>query len=459
MIDLLIKNASIFADGELFDGFIGVQDGKIACLGSGELPEAKEVIDANGKTILPGGVEAHMHVRWPSHPERGDFYTETCAAAAGGVTTIIEHPISMPPQYSKEILEKRVERAKEDSIVDFAFFGAAGGEKYEYITDVAQGGIVGYKTFLHAAPEGREDEFVGLTTKDNYEMMKVFTEVKKTGLPITAHAEDNDIISGMIKECRAAGNVSGIDHAKSRPPISETLAVERLIRFARDFEVPLYLVHISVPEAVRMAKRAREDGQEVYIESCPQYLFLTEERLKEIGPYAKCNPPLRSPELVEEMWDYVMDGTIDTISSDHGPFTVEEKEKGNKDIFVAPAGSIGVETRFGLMNMARKEGKISLKRLVDLISLNPAKIFGLYPQKGSIHVGADADLVIVDLDQEFSYEHTMSLSKSKEIGTTFEGMTMCGVIDTTLVRGKKVYNEGQISAKRGYGEWLQHSSL
>lgn len=455
MLDKVIINAKIYTRDGFVEGFLGVKEYKIACIGNGEPPKANEVIDAGNQTIIPGGIEAHMHIRYPSHPERGDFYTETCAAASGGVTTIIEHPISMPPQYSKEILDKRIEAADRDSVVDFAFYGAAGGEKYEYITDVAKGGIVGYKTFLHAAPEGRDDEFVGLTSKDNYELMKVFEEVKKTGLPMSAHAEDNDIISGMIKECRDKGMTSGLDHAKSRPPVSETLAVERLIRFGKETGVPLYLVHISVPEAVMIAKEARDKGQDIYIETCPHYLFLTEKRLEEIGAYAKCNPPLRTQAEVDGLWKLIQDGTIDTVSSDHGPFTVEEKEKGGDDIFVAPAGFIGVESRLPLMNKARKDGKISLERMVDLISTNPAKIFGLYPEKGILQVGSDADFVIIDLDQEFVWNHDMSLSGSKDIGTAFDGFTMAGKVLKTFVRGNLVFDNGNIVADKGLGNWLK----
>lgn len=454
-MDLLIKNARICTEDGVIEGSIAVKDGKIAEFGEISEKTASVVVDAKGDYILPGGVDAHVHARYPSHPERGDFYTETQAAAAGGVTTFVEHPIALPPQYSTEILMERVAGAEKDAIVDFAFLGAAGGEKAEFIEELGKSGIVGYKTFLHAAPEGRDQEFVGLTAKDNYELLKVFREVKKTGLPMSAHAEDNDIISGMIKEFRAAGKTHGKDHAHSRPLISEVLAVERLLRFGKDTEVPLYLVHISVPEAVRLAKEARDQGQTVYIETCPHYLFLTEDRLDEIGSFAKCNPPLRTQTEIDGMWEWIQNGTIDTVCSDHGPFTVAEKQKNPDDIFTAPAGFIGVDLRLPLMNTAVKQGKITLERMVELISTNPAKIFGLYPQKGAIRVGADADLVLIDLDEKYTIDHNDSFSHSKDIGLAFEGMEVYGKVKQTYVRGQLVFDTPEITANRGYGMWIK----
>ncbi|HYF84423.1 MAG TPA: allantoinase AllB [Clostridia bacterium] len=456
MIELIIKNANVVTEDGVFFGDVAVDDGKIVSIGllSGSM-DAKEVIDAEGKYLLPGGVDPHVHVRYPSHPERGTFETETRAAAAGGVTTIIEHPISMPPQYSSEILLSRVKSAEEQSVVDVAFLGAAGGEKIMYIREVATAGIVGYKTFLHAAPEGRDKEFVGLTMKDNYELYKGFNEVKETGLPMSAHAEDNDLISGLIKEFRANGKTTGIDHAKSRPSITEVLSVERLLRFSKETGVILYLVHISTPEAVRVAKKAREAGQKIYIETCPHYLYLNEESLVKYGSYAKCNPPLRSKEEADGMWEFVMDGSIDTIGSDHSPFTVEEKERNKEDIFVAPSGFPGIESRLPLMMTAVKEGKISLSRAVDLLSTNPSKIFGLYPKKGAIKIGADADFALVDLEKTFVLNHNHWLTKAKDIGMVYDGKQVCGKIMKTLVRGKLVYDAGEIKVESGYGKWVK----
>ena len=233
------------------------------------------------------------------------------------------------------------------------------------------------------------------------------------------------------------------------------MSVERLIRLAKETGVPLYLVHISTPEAVAVAKAARDEGLNLHIETCPHYLYLTEESLVKYGAYAKCNPPLRTYEQTQKMWEYVMDGTIDTVGSDHAPYTVEEKEKNKEDIFVAPAGFPGIETRLPLILTAVKDGKISLERAVDLISTKPSKIFGLYPRKGAIAVGADADLVLVNLTEEYELQHADMVTQAKDVGVVYDGQKVYGKVRKTFVRGEVVYDEGKITVNPGYGQWVK----
>lgn len=231
--DLVIKNARVYREGDLFDGGIAVKDGRIVSVSEDAfLPEALDTIDAKGMAVLPGVIDTHVHVRDPGHRERGTFASETRAAAAGGVTSFLEHPISSPPPYSPEILRRRIEVAKPQSMVDYAFFGAAGSEFPEEVLKVAREGIVAFKTFLHQAPEGREDEFRGLTMADDGGIMDGFQSVAKTGLILTIHAENNDMIKRLIAQFRAEGKTGFEYHAKSRPPITEIESVEKLIRFA-----------------------------------------------------------------------------------------------------------------------------------------------------------------------------------------------------------------------------------
>ncbi len=455
MGSLLIKNAQILAEDDYFNGWLLARDGKISALGINDnFPDADTVIDAKGLTLLPGGVDPHVHIRYPGGAHRETFVTGTMAAAAGGVTTIIEHPISTPPQYSPETLAPRVAAVREQAVVDVAFLGAAGGKYTEEICRVAEAGVWGYKTFLHAAPEGREKEFVGLTSETNYELFKVMEEVKKTGLPMAAHGEDNGIVAGAIAELRKAGRVAPIDHVASRPAVAEALAVDCLIRLAETIDCPLYLVHISTPEAVEAAKAARAKGMKIWIETCPQYLYLTEDALNKYGAYAKCNPALRDRARVEKMWDYIADGTIDTVGSDHAPYTVEEKERNPQDIFLVPAGFPGLETRFPLMMKAVADGKISLRRAVELIATNPAKAYGLYPRKGAIKMGADADLILCDPKAEYTVDKEKMLTMAKGIAKVFDGWELNGVIDKVILRGEVVYENGKVTGKPGSGECL-----
>ena len=458
LIDLIISNAHIIVENDVLYGNIAIKDGKIISIGtdSSNLLESVDMIDAKGAYLLPGGVDPHVHIRYPGGTLRETFYTGSCAAAAGGTTTVIEHPISTPPQYSPETLQPRVDKVQEESIIDVAFLGAAGNESINEIPRIAQAGIVGFKTFLHSAPEGREKEFFGLTSANNYELLEVMKEVKKTGLPFAAHGEDNDLVSGAIAKLRSEGRCDPIDHAYSRPPLVEVLAVERLIRLAKETGCSLYLVHISTPEAVEVAQSARADGIDLYIETCPQYLYLTDDALIKYGSYAKCNPALRDEERVDKMWKYIIDGTIDTIGSDHSPYTVEEKERNPHDIFLAPAGFPGLETRMGLMLKAVADKKISLQRAVELISTNPAKAYGLYPQKGVIKVGADADLILCDPDAEYTVDHNKMFTMSRDVAKVFDGWKLNGVIDKTFLRGNVIYDSGEIKAQPGSGRWISN---
>ncbi|MDR7871508.1 MAG: allantoinase AllB [Tissierellaceae bacterium] len=455
MVDLVIKNSKVVTGDKTIQGGVAIKNGKIVAIGFDEdLPESRQVIDGQGNYLIPGGVDPHVHIRYPGGAHRETFETGTKAAAAGGITTIIEHPISNPPQYSVEILNKRVEAVKEQAIVDVAFLGAAGGGHLDQITKIGKAGILGYKTFLHEAPEGRESEFEGLTSKDNFELNEVLKEISKTSLLASAHAEDNDLVSGGIAKLRGEGKTYSKAHCESRPPIVEVLAVERLIRLAKENGTRLYLVHMSAPEAIELAKKARLEGQEIYIETCPHYLYLTEDALDEFGTYAKCNPALRDKDRVTKMWDYIQDGTIDTIGSDHAPYTVEEKERKKEDIFVAPSGFPGIETSMPLILTAVKEDKISINRAVELLSTNPSKIFGLYPKKGIICPGADADLVLVDLDEEYTIHASEMLSKARNVAKVYEGKSVYGKIKKTILRGKVIYDNGQVLVEPGYGQWV-----
>ena len=452
--DLVFKNVQLHTEGGMIQSGVAVKDGKIIAIAADDyLPSAKEVIDGCGQHLLPGGVDPHVHFRDPSKNERETFMTGSMAAAAGGVTTVCEHPISLPPPYSPELLRRRIEIADRQSLVDFVFFGAAGADKLDEIPKVAKEEIVAFKTFFHEPPEGRDLEFAGLTMANDAQIYDGFQAVAKTGKILAIHAENNDIIANQIKKLRAAGAVSGMHHADSRPPISEIEAVAKVLCLAKATGTRVQLCHISTNEAAELVKQAKNSGQEAYLETCPHYLFLNETALEKFGPFAKCNPPLRKQEIVDALWKYVQDGSVDMIGSDHGPFLTAEKETGYKDIFVAPAGFPGIDLRLPLMLTAVKQGKLSIERVLELISANPAKIYGLYPQKGAIQVGADADFVMVDLEREFVVDRTKGYSRSADTARVYDGWTLSGLPTMTMVRGKIVMKDGVVSAENeGWGQ-------
>ncbi len=455
MLDLILKNAKVYLEDRFVEGVsVGVQAGRIAAIAAPEcMPEGAQTLDLTGEYLIPGTIDTHMHVRDPGHTERGTFYTETMAAAAGGVTTILEQPISVPPQHNVEILERRIARAEAQCVVDFAFYGAAGGE---YLEDIAQlaadGRIVAYKTFLHAPPEGREQEFQGLTMADDAQLYAGMQELAKTGLFCAFHAENNDMISANIKRLRAEGRVSPEYHCVSRPTVAEVTSVERILNFVRETGARVEIAHVSCPEVMELLRQAKKDGLPVYVETCPHYLFLTEEDMVKFGPYAKCNPPVRSRAQAEKLWDYINDGTVDYMGSDHSPFLVEEKTRGLKDIFAAAAGFPGADLRLPLMLDAVAEGRTTLEKVVELLSVNPARCFGLYPTKGTIQVGADADFTLFRMDRHMVVDKARNYSHARDIAIPYDGRELKCAVTGTIVRGRVVMRDGVVDeTAKAYG--------
>lgn len=457
MLDMSIKNGKVYTEGEFQEVSVGIKDGKIVMIMKEEwMPEAKEVIDLQGAYLIPGTLDTHVHFRDPGRSERETFYSGSLAAAAGGVTTVMEQPISMPPQYNKEILDNRIEVADTQSVVDYCFYGAAGAQFPEEIGKIAKEGIVAYKTFLHAAPEGRDKEFIGLTMANDAELMVGLTEIAKTGLFVAVHAENNDMISANIKKFREEGKVSGRDHALSRPPITEIQSVEKVIRLAKETGANVEIAHISTPQAMELIKKAKFEGQTVYAETCPHYLFLNEDDLDKFGPFAKCNPPLRTQDLVDGLWEYINDGTIDYIGSDHSPFLLSEKETGLEDIFKAPAGFPGIDLRLPLMVDAAVEGKVTMEKVVELLATNPAKIFGLFPQKGAIRVGGDADFVSFTTDETTVVKKENNYSMARDIAVPYDGRALKCKMKYTIVRGRILMKDGIVDeSAKAYGQLIK----
>ncbi len=453
--DLIIRGGQVVFPDDILTADIAVKDEKIAAIARpGELGDAASVIDATGLTVLAGIIDPHVHMRDPGSNDREDFITGTMSAAAGGVTTVLDHPNTIPSISCVENLHAKRDLLSGRSHVDFGLYGAAGAGNLEDIAKLAEAGAVAFKTFLHGAPAGREQEFVGLCATDDGELYSVLTTIAKTGLMSIIHAENDSIINSLIAKLKSEGDILGDAHERSRPVATEMEAVGRVAILGEAVGARVNVAHLSSGSAAAMIRMFRDNGYSLTVETCPQYLFATVESLNKYGPYAKINPPLRSQEEQDLLWEHVRKGTIDMIGSDHAPHRPADKEKGKEDIFTAGSGLPGIETMLPLFLTAVNQGKLDLNRLTRIMSLNSARNYGLYPRKGVIRPGSDADFVLVDLEQSYRFEKEKLYTKQREQALLFDGFEAKGCPVMTIIRGHKVMEKGKILVEPGFGKYL-----
>lgn len=453
--DAIITGGTIVTAAGTQRGTIAIRDGVVSgILDERERPPARDAIDAAGLHVFPGLVDTHVHLRDPGHTEREDFTTGTRAAAAGGITTILEMPISTPTVNSVEVFRARRAIVEPKAVVDFALYGAAGHDNLDEIEGMVAEGAVAFKTFLHAPMPGREHEFVGLFCIDEGRLRDLMFVVARTGVPHTFHCENNAMLHALEHKLIASGRTDPMAHAEMRPPVVEDVSVATMLAIAAETGGHVQVVHMSSPRAAQLVKEAKARGVRVTGETCPHYLFLSQDELRAFGPYAKCNPVLRSNADRDAFWAYVRDGTIDVIGSDHAPYVVEEKERGRDDIFKAPSGFPGLEVQFPLMLTAYHDGRLKLEDIARLTATRAAELFHL-PQKGKIASGADADFALVDLDEPWTFDLAESFSKARDIMKVYQGRALRGKITTTIVRGTRVFDRGRILVEPGFGRFIR----
>ncbi len=446
--DLYIKNARVVTEQEVFQGGVTVQGEKISGLIRGDQNiEAAQVIDLQGKVLLPGVVDGHVHFNEPGREHWEGYRTGTMAAAAGGVTTILEMPLnSTPPTTNQAMLAHKRQVVANRTVVDYGHWGGLVDNNLTDLEAMNGDGVIGYKAFASASGvdfERINDDvlFAGLE------------KMREMGNLIGLHAENEWVCSYLGKQLQAAGRMDRAAWYESRPPFAELETVQRACYWAKVTGGNLHIVHVSIPEGIQFVAKAKQEGTHVTAETCPHYLFLDEQDFERIGPAAKCAPPLRARENVERLWECVLSGMVDTIGSDHSPCTWDLKEKGMEDIWKAWGGISGIQLTLPILlsEGVTKRG-LSLTSLARMLSYNPARLFGLFPEKGSIQVGADADLAVVDLDKEWTLSADQLFYKNKF--SAYVGSTFKGGVERTFVRGKTVYQDGQIKAEPGYGKLL-----
>ncbi len=433
-IDLLLNRGTIVTSDSEFKASIAVDDGKIVAIGAAaSMPQAEKVLDLAGLHILPGFVDAHVHMREPGMLYKENFTAGTSAAAVGGVTTVMEMPNTLPLVTNEKILLDKAALLKDKAHVDFCLYGIVVEDNLKEFAGMAKAGAVGFKLLL-AEVTG------GVPRPSNGFVFESFKELAKVGRTVSVHAEDKTVNQYYVDKIKPTTN-EPIAHCWSRPPIAEEEGIVMLSLFAAQAGNKVHLVHTSC--GTDLVKAAKATGARVTAETCPQYLIFDEEDMKTKGAVLKINPPVRNRAIVKQLMAAVNDGTIDTIGSDHAPHSVEEKTK--PIIWEASSGCIGVETMVPAMLTLVNRGLINLNRLVAMGAENPAKIFDLYPTKGAIAVGSDADFTIVDMNAE-GVVKAANLHSIQKI-TPFEGFKVKGMPAYTIVRGEIVAERGEVFGK------------
>jgi dihydroorotase len=432
MPDLVIKNARLFMGDALQTFEIAVDNRKISKIGKIiSTEEVDRVIDARGALVLPGAIDVHVHFRDPGMKQKEDWYTGSCAAAAGGVTAVIDHPNTIPPTIDPDSFKIKKKEAKK-SIIDYGINAGVTG-KLKHITTLWELGITAFGEVFMA-------DSTGALNVNDLTLRGALEIIGDLGAVTCIHAEDEEIrrkFAHIVK-----GNLAPEYYSKSRPPLSEKIAVEKAIKFAGNSK--LHFCHISAAESLETIRRAKAENTNITCEVAPHHLFLSTRDWKHLGTLGKMNPPLRNFHDQKSLWKGLNNGTVDVIASDHAPHLEPEKLT---DIWSAPAGVPGVETMLPLMLNAVKRNLITLKRLLEVTSEAPARIFGF--NKGMLAPGYDADIVIVGELTEIRTEKM----HSKSGWTPYKGMK--GIFPKmTLSRGEIVFEDGEITAKRGRGKFL-----
>jgi allantoinase len=418
-----------------------------AVLEPGHNRSADALLDARALHVLPGMVDAHVHFNEPGRTEWEGFLTGTTAAAAGGVTTVCDMPLnSHPPTLDARALAMKLGAIADHARVDYALWGGVVPDSIAHLNELAHAGVIGVKAFLC---DSGLAEYAPL---DEFALLDAMQRCAELGLLLALHAEDAAETHRLGDAARARQADTAIDWARSRPPHTELHSVDCAVRLARETGARLHFVHISTAAAARRIGEARRDGLDVSVETCPHYLLLDETDLDRLGAFGKCAPPLRDRDEVEGLWQALFDGHIDWIASDHSPCPPTMKQ--TEGIWTAWGGLHGVQTSLAaLLSEAVSVRGMALPDLVRLTSANPAQRLGLYPRKGALDVGSDADVALVDMNTRWTLEPAQLQTRWPV--SPFAGRTFTAQVKATLVRGTLVWQDGEALVEPGFGRQLR----
>jgi len=453
----LIKNGRIITAVDDYKADILIENGIISTIGARLDIEADTTIDAKHKFVIPGGIDPHTHMELPFGGTQAsdDFFTGTRAAAFGGTTTIIDFAVQYKGQTLTEALDNWHAKAEGKTAIDYGFHLITTDLEDDRVPEmhrIMDEGVTSFKMFM---------AYPGVFLVDDATIFRAMSAAGERGGLICMHAENGIVINEIIKRALADGRTAPKYHSLTRPTIAEAEGVHRAIAIAEMAEAPVYIVHLSCTDALNQVRQARDRGINAFAETCPQYLFLSYDNYLEPGfDGAKyvMTPPLRDKSNQAELWKGLRMDDLQVISTDHCPFCMkEQKELGRDDFSKIPNGAPGVEHRVPLIyNGGVVENRISLNRFVELTSTAAAKMFGLFPKKGTIAVGSDADIVIFDPEKQQTISaatHHMNVDYS-----AYEGKTIQGVVETVLSRGKVIIENGEYKGKQGDGQYLKRGT-
>ncbi len=450
--DLVVENCTIVtSEGRTGpDAGIAVTDGKIASIGTGDaLPDADTTVDADGGILVPGIIDTHIHNRSPGYEYKEDWETATRAAAAGGVTSVVGMPNTDPTVDRPEHLRRKFDRGEENALVDFQSYAVLTPDNVDQIRPLVDAGVAGFKVFLGTYIDELEPPSDG-------QLHEAMSEIAALGRRLGAHTENREIIAHYRDALQQEGRDDPLDFARSRPAVAEEEGVSRVVTLARDTGCPLHIFQLSTGRSAAIVRDAKRDAVDVTAETTPHYLWFTEAEMEEKGSVACIQPPLRSAEERESLWEIGIDGgAIDCIATDHSPHTDEEQGLTDPDpsIWDVSTGFVGLESEVPALLTFVDQGRLTLEQWVTLHSTRPAKIWGMYPEKGSLQVGTDADFTIVDPEAEWTLDRTEL--HSKNTATPFDGERFVGKATHTCVRGTLVYEDGAVAGEPGYGRRIR----
>jgi allantoinase len=449
--DLYVRNATLATDEQTFVGGIVIAGERIAevVTGNPERPATRS-IDATGLLLLPGLVDAHVHFSEPGRGHWEGFETGSQAAAAGGITSFVEMPLNAHPPTTDAASLALKQAAASVSHVDYALWGGLVDDNLMHLSELQRGGVVGYKAFMVTATD--------FARSDRRILKAGMEQIARFGSFLAVHAEDEAMTLELTAALRAKGRRDRLAWGEGRPIEAELAAIDEAIALAEATGARLHIVHVSCAAGIDRISAAKARGVKVTAETCPHYLFFDVDDLVRLGPVAKCAPPLRSPGEREMLWDRVLAGEIDVIASDHSPCLWEEKTAGDDDIYAAWGGISGLQSTLPVLltEGVRRRG-LRLSELVRMTASGPARLFGFDDRKGRLLAGADADLVLVDPEAEFTLEATDLFYRNPH--SAYVGAHFVGSVQRTISRGLTVYQEGRMIGPSGHGRRLDGAGL